>query len=133
MELKATTRIYPHWLQPLLSSRPSVPRGSSFIELTVKELGWGAMHLVGESPAEAGLRGDTSAVVVRLGPRYFRHAELESLFDDPRKAKDKLGWTPKTTLEELVAHMVASDIDEVKKEAYFKCNGFSEVGAWNDV
>jgi len=48
---------------------------------------------------------------------------------DPTRAKEKLGWTPTTTLEELVAEMVAADRDDAKKEAYLKRKGFQVVGS----
>ena len=99
-----------------------------FIELTAQQLGWGPMQWNGEGTAEVGRRSDTGAVVVRIDPRYFRPAEVETLLGDPSKAKDKLGWTPKTTLEELVAEMVAGDVEEAKKEAYLKHKGFVVVG-----
>ena len=100
-----------------------------FIELTAQELGWGPMQWDGEGTAEVGRRGDTGEVVVRIDPRYFRPAEVETLLGDPSKAKGKLGWTPTTTLEELVAEMVAVDVEEAKKEAYLKRKGFAVVGA----
>ena len=74
------------------------------------------------------LAGDTGDVVVRIDPRYFRPAEVETLLGDPSKAKEKLDWTPKTTLEELVAEMVEADMEEAKKEAYLKRKGFAVVG-----
>ena len=83
------------------------------------------MEWDGEGTAETGRRGDTGEV--GIDPRYYRPAEVET--PDPSKAKDKLGWTPKTTLEELVAEMVAADVEEAKKEAYLKRKGFSVVGA----
>ena len=100
-----------------------------FIELTAQELGWGPMQWGGEGTAEVGHRGDTGAVVVRIDPRYFRPAEVETLLGDPSKAKEKLGWTPTTTLEELVAEMVAADVEEAKKEACLMREGFAVVGA----
>ena len=87
------------------------------------------MQWEGDGTAEVGRRGDTGAVVVRIDPRYFRPAEVETLLGDPSKAKDKLGWTPTTTLEELVAEMVAADVEEAKKESYLKRKGFSLFGA----
>ena len=80
-----------------------------FIELAVSELGWGGIQWQGEGLHETGLRTDTGATVVRIDPRYFRPAEVETLLGDPSKAREKLGWTPTTTLEELVAEMVAAD------------------------
>ena len=72
-----------------------------FIELTAQELGWGPMQWNGEAADEVGRRGDTGAVVVRIDPRYFRPAEVETLLGDPSKAREKLQLTPTTTLEEL--------------------------------
>ena len=98
------------------------------IELTAQELGWGPMNWEGEGIAEVGRRGDTKAVVVRIDSRYYRPAEVETLLGDPSKAKVKLGWSPKTTLEELVAEMVAFDVKEAKKESYLKRKGFVVTG-----
>ena len=79
-----------------------------FIDLTAFELGWGGIQWQGEGLQEARTRADTGDIVVRIDPRYFRPAEVETLLGDPSRAKE-LGWTPTTTLEELVAEMVASD------------------------
>ena len=87
------------------------------------------MHWHGEGIAEVGRRGDTGEVVVRVDSRYFRPAEVDTLLGDPSKAREKLGWTPTTTLEELVAEMLAADVEDAKKEAYLKSNGFAVVGA----
>ena len=100
-----------------------------FIDLTANELGWGPMIWEGTGLEETGRRADTGAVVVQIDPRYFRPAEVETLLGDPSKAKEKLGWTPTTTLEELVAEMVATDVEEAKKEAYLKRKGFVVVGS----
>jgi GDPmannose 4,6-dehydratase len=100
-----------------------------FIELTAQQLGWGSMQWDGEGVNEIGRRGDTGAVVVRIDPRYFRPAEVETLLGDPSKAKEKLGWTPTTTLEELVAEMVVTDVEEAKKEALLKRQGFEVIGS----
>ena len=67
--------------------------------------------------------------MVRIDPRYFRPAEVETLLGDPTKAKEKLGWTPTTTLEELVAEMIATDKEEAKKEAILRREGFTVVGS----
>ena len=99
-----------------------------FIELTALELGWGTIEWEGKGLEETGKRS-TGEVVVRIDPRYFRPAEVETLLGDPAKAKEKLGWTPTTTLEELVAEMVATDKEEAKKEAYLKLKGLKVVGS----
>ena len=77
---------------------------------------------------ETGRRGDTGEIVVRIDPRYFRPADVETLLGDPTKAREKLGWTPITTLEELVEEMITVDQQEAKKEAYLKRKGFQVVG-----
>lgn len=100
-----------------------------FIELTAQQLGWGGLHWQGSGVEETGLRADTGAVVVRIDPRYFRPAEVETLLGDPTRAREQLGWTPTTTLEELVAEMVAADQVEARKEAYLKRQGFNVVGS----
>ena len=87
-----------------------------FIELTALELGWGGIQWKGDGLEEIGSRSDTGDVVVRIDPRYFRPSEVETLLGDPTKAKEKLGWTPTTTLEELVAEMVAADRESAKKK-----------------
>ncbi|QNJ15985.1 GDP-mannose 4/6-dehydratase [Synechococcus sp. A18-40] len=100
-----------------------------FIELAAAELGWGSIQWQGKGLEETGSRVDTGEVVVRIDPRYFRPAEVETLLGDPTRAKEKLGWTPITTLEELVAEMVAADREDAKKEAYLKRKGFQVVGS----
>ena len=82
----------------------------------------------GKGLEEIGKRS-SGEVVVRIDPRYFRPAEVETLLGDPTKAMEKLGWTPTTTLEELVAEMVAVDVEDAKKEAYLKRKGFEVLGA----
>jgi len=100
-----------------------------FIELTAAQLGWGGIEWSGEGIEEEGRRAGSDEVVVRIDPRYFRPAEVETLLGDPTRAQEKLGWTPTTTLEELVAEMVATDKEEAKKEALLRLKGFNVVGS----
>ena len=99
-----------------------------FIELTATQLGWGSIQWEGSGLEEVGRRSDTGAIVVRIDPRYFRPAEVETLLGDPQKAHDKLGWKPTTTLEQLVTEMVNHDREEAMKEAYLLREGFDVVG-----
>ena len=99
-----------------------------FIELSAQALGWGGIQWRGSGLEEVGHRADTDAAVVRIDPRYFRPAEVETLLGDPSKAHAKLGWTPTTTLEELVSDMVEQDREEARKEAYLRRKGFNVVG-----
>jgi GDPmannose 4,6-dehydratase len=100
-----------------------------FIELAAMALGWGGIAWHGSGCAETGCRPDTGEVVVRIDPRYFRPAEVETLLGDPSKAHRKLGWTPTTTLEQLVAEMVTCDREEAAKEALLRREGFQVVGS----
>ena len=99
-----------------------------FIELTATQLGWGSIQWEGSGLEEVGRRSDTGAIVVRIDPRYFRPAEVDTLLGDPQKAHDKLGWKPTTTLEQLVTEMVNHDREEAMKEAYLLREGFDVVG-----
>ena len=63
-------------------------------------------------------------VVVRVDPRYYRPTEVETLLGDPTKAKEKLGWVPKTTLAELCAEMVAADFTSARRDSLVKMAGF---------
>jgi len=64
-------------------------------------------------------------VLVRVDPRYFRPAEVETLLGDPSKAKEKLGWTPEITVQEMCAEMVAEDLKAAKRHALLKEHGYS--------
>ena len=63
-------------------------------------------------------------VIMRIDPRYFRPAEVETLLGDPSKAKEKLGWVPKITVQEMCSEMVACDLAEAKKLHFLIKNGF---------
>ena len=79
-----------------------------------------AVHAVDPTLAPAVKPGD---VIVRIDPRYFRPAEVETLLGDPSKAMEKLGWKPEITVEEMCAEMVASDLEEAKRHALLKAHG----------
>ena len=64
-------------------------------------------------------------VIVRIDPRYFRPTEVETLLGDPTKAKEKLGWVPEITVQEMCAEMVASDLAQAKQHALLKQHGYS--------
>ena len=62
-------------------------------------------------------------VIVRVDPRYFRPAEVETLLGDPSKAKDKLGWVPEITVQEMCAEMVREDLKAAQRHALLKQHG----------
>ncbi|WP_373636865.1 GDP-mannose 4,6-dehydratase [Yoonia sp. BS5-3] len=65
-------------------------------------------------------------VVMRIDPRYFRPAEVETLLGDPTKAKKELGWTPEITAQEMCAEMVATDLQAAQRQALLKEHGMSQ-------
>jgi len=95
-----------------------------FIELSAIELGWGGIIWEGEGINEIGRRDDNGEIVIRIDPKYFRPAEVDSLLGDATKARDKLGWQASTTLEELVSDMINFDVKEAKKESILLKKGF---------
>lgn len=66
----------------------------------------------GEGVNERGFERGSNRCLVEVDPRYFRPTEVDLLLGDPAKAKEKLGWTATTTLEEMITEMVQSDIRE---------------------
>jgi GDPmannose 4,6-dehydratase len=64
-------------------------------------------------------------VIVRIDARYFRPTEVETLLGDPNKAKEKLGWVPEITVQEMCAEMVASDLVKAMQNALLKQHGFN--------
>jgi len=62
--------------------------------------------------------------IVKVDPRYFRPTEVETLLGDPSKAKQKLGWAPEITVQQMCAEMVASDLQEARRHALLKANGY---------
>ena len=72
------------------------------------------------------LTGDPSPrPIIRIDPRYFRPTEVETLLGDPSKAKQKLGWVPEITVQQMCAEMVTHDLAEAKKHALLKVHGFN--------
>ncbi|MFN3144375.1 MAG: GDP-mannose 4,6-dehydratase [Paracoccaceae bacterium] len=63
-------------------------------------------------------------VILRIDPRYFRPAEVETLLGDPSKAKAKLGWEPEITAREMCAEMVAADLRTAQRHAFLKSHGY---------
>ena len=94
-----------------------------FCQLAFKELGID-LEWQGEGLNEKGIDKKTGKVIVGVDPRYFRPTEIESLLGDSRKAREKLGWRPKTSFQELIKEMVQSDLEEAKKELHLKNGGF---------
>lgn len=67
-------------------------------------------------------------VVIRIDPRYFRPAEVETLLGDPTKAKEKLGWMPEITAQEMCAEMVREDLKAARRQALLRQHDLSFSG-----
>ncbi|MGI9213667.1 MAG: GDP-mannose 4,6-dehydratase [Methylococcaceae bacterium] len=103
-----------------------------FVELAAAELGI-TLEWTGEGIEETGRvatikKGDSRLkpgdVIVAVDPKYFRPTEVETLLGDPTRAREKLGWYPKTSLEELVSEMVAEDFRLARRDSMIKLAGF---------
>ena len=82
----------------------------TFIEIASKELGWGGIIWKGSGINEKGYRQDNGQEVIRIDSRYFRPSEVDQLIGDTKKAQKKLGWVPKTSLEEMIREMINHDL-----------------------
>ena len=78
----------------------------------------------GEGVNEQGIDKNTGDVLVEVDKRYFRPTEVETLLGDPTKAKERLGWEAKITLEEMVREMVREDIKDAKRDQLLRTEGF---------
>ena len=94
-----------------------------FVELAAKEIGI-EIRWEGKDENEKGFDVATGKCIVAVDPRYFRPSEVETLLGDPSKAKNKLGWVPKTSFHELVSEMMREDLREAQRDALVKEHGF---------
>ena len=104
-----------------------------FVILAARELGI-EVAFKGEGSDEVGyvtaVTGDKATckpgdAIVRIDPRYFRPTEVETLLGDPTKAREKLGWVPRTSTEELVREMVLADYEGALRDRLVKRHGFT--------
>ncbi|MGV6857553.1 MAG: GDP-mannose 4,6-dehydratase [bacterium] len=103
-----------------------------FIRWSAAELGI-TLRFEGEGLEERGIvekiEGDNAPAlsvgdtIVGIDPRYFRPAEVETLLGDPAKAKQKLGWTPEISVQEMCAEMVTEDLKVAKRNSLLKEHG----------
>jgi GDPmannose 4,6-dehydratase len=74
-------------------------------------------------------RGET---IVRVDPRYFRPAEVQTLLGNPEKARRELGWTPRITLQELVTEMVTKDLELAKRDQLVRKHGYETAAGFHE-
>ena len=94
-----------------------------FIELAAKEVGI-TLRWKGRGLEEKGIDAGHGREMVCIDPRYFRPTEVDTLLGDSSKARQQLGWKPKTTFKELVKEMVAMDLIEAEKDELCLQEGF---------
>lgn len=93
-----------------------------FVTTAARELGI-AMRWEGEGLEETGF-DDAGKCLVSVDPRYFRPAEVETLLGDPSKARERLGWNPRTSFSELVKEMVREDLKSAERDELVKSHGY---------
>jgi GDPmannose 4,6-dehydratase len=96
-----------------------------FVNAAAKQLGM-EIRWEGQGVDEKGYDANGKCIV-SVDPRYFRPTEVETLLGDPSKAKAKLGWSPKTTFDELVAEMVREDLKSAERDELIKHHGYKSM------
>jgi GDPmannose 4,6-dehydratase len=94
-----------------------------FVELAFKETGI-ELEWSGKGIKEKGVDKKSRKTLVEVDPSYFRPTEVDLLLGDPTKAREKLGWSHKYSLNDLVKDMMENDIQEAKKDSLLKQEGF---------
>ena len=97
-----------------------------FVNFACKEVGI-TLRWEGKGVNEKGywIKEDSEDLIIRVDPRYFRPTEVDALLGDASKAKEKLGWEPKTSFKEMVVEMVKEDLKEAKRNVIVKEHGFN--------
>jgi GDPmannose 4,6-dehydratase len=93
------------------------------ISLEFQGAGVDEVAVVAEIKGDCAPELNVGDVIVRVDPRYFRPAEVETLLGDPSNAKEKLGWVPEITAQEMCAEMVQEDLKAAKRHALLKAHG----------
>jgi GDPmannose 4,6-dehydratase len=94
-----------------------------FVELAFGEVGI-FLAWKGSGLNEKGIGTETGKVLIEVDPRYFRPTEVDLLLGDASKARERLGWSPRYSLQDLVRDMVAHDLREAKKDTHLKNGGY---------
>lgn len=94
-----------------------------FVDAAASEVGI-EIEWRGEGQDEKGYDKKSGKCIVAIDPRYFRATEVETLLGDPTKAKEKLGWEPRTSFKELVSEMVREDLISAERDALCQREGF---------
>jgi len=94
-----------------------------FVEIAANEMGLN-IDWQGEGLEEIGIETKSGKTIIRVDARYFRPTEVESLLGDPSSAKEKLGWIPEITFEQLVREMVVTDLRLAERDQIISQKGY---------
>lgn len=104
-----------------------------FVAMSARELGI-ELHFEGEGENEIGVVDSVTSdkapavsvgdTIVSVDPRYYRPAEVETLLGNPEKAREKLGWIPEISVEEMCAEMIEADLNDARRNSLLKQHGY---------
>jgi GDPmannose 4,6-dehydratase len=109
-----------------ISVRAFIVRAAARLGITLHWSGSGVDEIASVATVEGFATSALKAgdVIVRIDPRYFRPAEVETLLGDPTKAKQKLGWVPQITIDQLIEEMIESDLNQSRQHALLMQHGY---------
>lgn len=109
-----------------ISVREFVGLAAENLGMKVEFRGTGLEEIAVVSAVDSSVAPEVSLgdVLVRIDPRYFRPSEVDTLLGNPDKAKQKLGWEPEITVEEMCAEMCEADLEQARKHALLRQHGY---------
>ena len=82
--------------------------------MSAKAIGWGGIYWKGDGIDEKGYRKDNGQEIIRINSKFYRPAEVNQLIGDASRAREKLGWVPKTSLEDMIHEMIDADLNSIE-------------------
>lgn len=97
-----------------------------FVKIVFKNIGI-TIRWEGTGSEEIGINAQNGDILIEIDPRYFRPTEVDLLLGDATKARNTLGWKPKTSMQELACEMINADLKEAEKESLLKNKGYKSL------
>ncbi|MDJ0878111.1 MAG: GDP-mannose 4,6-dehydratase [Halieaceae bacterium] len=112
-----------------ISVREFISRSAANLGITLEFSGegteeTGTVVAIDAAAADPDITTRVGDVIVRVDPKYYRPAEVDTLLGDPSNAKAKLGWEPRITVDDMIAEMIESDLQHARKQRLLKSHGF---------
>ncbi len=112
-----------------ISVREFISRSAANLGITLEFTGegteeTGTVVAIDTAAADPDISTQVGDVIVRVDPKYYRPAEVDTLLGDPSNAKAKLGWEPRITVDDMIAEMIESDLQHARKQRLLKSHGF---------